>query len=95
MTKRELLARMNELLAQKGMTRIDGGNGAIGMNETKGMIQNAINCLETSDDIMRDYLTVIKLKYPGTYNVIANNGDFLTHYHNRLYVYNTARMALA
>lgn len=95
MTKRELLTRMNELLAQKGMTRIDGGNGAIGMNENKSTIQNAINCLEASDDTMRDYLTVIKLKYPGIYNMIANNGDFLTHYHNRLYVYNTARMTLA
>lgn len=94
MTKRELLTRLSELLAEKGMFSIDGGNGAICANDNKNTIQNAINCLETSDADMMDYLTVIKLKYPGTYNAVCNSGDWLTHSFNRLYVYNTARMAL-
>lgn len=95
MTKKQLLSRLDELMTEKGMTSIDGGNGSIGWNESKSSIQNAINCLEASDETMRDYLTVIKLKYPNTYKTIINNGDWLTHRFNRLYVYNTARMALA
>lgn len=95
MTKRELLQQMSELLEAKGMTRIDGGNGTINANDNKAAIQNAINCLSATDEEMRDYLIVFKLKYPNSYNTIINNGNWLTHFFNRLYVYNTARMILA
>lgn len=95
MKKHEMLDHMETLLKSKGMSRIDGGNGKIGINDTKASIQNAIDCLETSDEQMRDYLTIIKVKYPNTYRTITSGGDWLTHYHNRLYVYNTARLAIA
>ena len=95
MTKKELMGRLEELLAEKGMTSIDGGNGSIGWAENKSSIQNAINCLEASDETMQDYLTVFKLKYPNSYKAVINSGDWLTHRFNRLYVYNTARMVLA
>ena len=95
MTKAQLLKKLDDLLTVKGMTRIDGGNGKIDAHDTKDTIQNAIDCLEASNEQMADYLTVLKLKYPNTYNTIINNGDWLTHCHNRLYVYNTAKMILA
>lgn len=94
MTKRELLQELQKLLIKKDMTRIDGGNGTIGVNDNKATIQNAIDCLKASDEQMNGYLIVFKLKYPNSYNIIINNGDWLTHYHNRLYVYNTAKSIL-
>lgn len=95
MTKKQLIDRLAVLLIEKGMHSIDGGNGAIGWNDNKASIQNAINCLEKSDADMLDLLTVFKLKYPNSYNTIINNGNWLTHKHNRLYVYNVARSILA
>ena len=89
MTKNELMKEYERLTREKGV-RLDG----INYNCNKSTIENAINCLRCSDDMLNDYLTVIKLKYPNTYNTIKNNGDFKTHSFNRLYVYNTARMAL-
>mgnify|MGYP006921813690 CR=1 FL=1 len=51
-------------------------------------------CLRTADEQMADYLTIIKLAYPNTYRTITQS-DYLRHSHNRLYVYNTARLVLA
>jgi hypothetical protein len=90
MTKRELMAKYNELTEQKKV-RLDG----ISANCNKSEIENAIACLECSDERLEEYLIVIKLKYPATYAKIANNGDFKRHFFNRLYVYNTARMVIA
>jgi hypothetical protein len=95
MTKRELLTQLQAALTEKGMYAIDGGNGAIGANDNKHTIQNAIECLQTPDETMREYLTVIKLAYPNIHRTITENGrDWLTHRHNRMWVYNNARMII-
>ena len=92
MTKRELLAQLKAALTEKGMFKIDGGNGSIGANDNKAMIQNAINCLMATDEEMVDYLTVVKLRYPNIYRTITNNPTpWLIHSFNRLAVYNMAR----
>lgn len=89
MTKRELILEYEKLCNEKmNGARLDG----INCNSNKREIENAINCLNASDEDMQDYLTVIKLAYPNTYKTIANNGDWLKHRFNRLYVWNTARM---
>ena len=91
MTKRELMARLNELIEEKGMHRLDGVN----WSSNKSEIENAIKCMECSDEQMDEYLIVIKLKYPATYQTIKSNGDYRVHPFNRLYVYNTARLVLS
>lgn len=90
MTKRELLKRYEELLESKKIRSLDG----VWTGSNKSTILNAIKCLECSDEEMEEYLTVIKLKYPNTYRTIVGNGDYKTHPHNRLYVFNTARIVL-
>ena len=57
--------------------------------------QNAIECLKCPDELLDKYLTVVSLKYENTGRVIAENGDFKHHSHNRLCVFNTARQILA
>lgn len=95
MTKRELLQELQAALTEKGMLSIDGGNGAIGANDNKAAIQNAIDCLQTPDETMNEYLTVVKLAYPNIHRTITENGrNWLTHRHNRLWVYNNARMII-
>ena len=90
MTKVDLMKKFKEL--EESMNcHIEG----INYNCNKGEIQNAIDCLNCSDEMLDKYLTVVTLKYPNTGRTIANNGDFKHHSHNRLYVYNTARMILA
>lgn len=90
MTKAKLLKRFNELEQEK-RCHIEG----INYNSRKDTIQNAIECLECSDDTLEKYLIVVTLKYANIGRTIANNGDFKHHQHNRLYVYNTARQILA
>jgi len=95
MTKRELLSQLQAALTAKNMFAIDGGNGAIGANDNKHTIQNAIDCLQTPDETMNEYLTVIKLAYPNIYRTMTENGrEWLTHRHNRLWIYNNARMII-
>lgn len=94
MTKKELMNRLNELLKIKGMSRIETFSGSIGWNDNKATIEDAIKCLETTDEEMNDYLTVVKLAYPNTYKIIVGNGNYLTHSHNRYYVYTAARTIL-
>ena len=89
MTKTELIKEYERLSTEKKV-HIQG----INYNSNKSELENAIHCLLCDDETLDDYLTVIKLVYPNTYNVIKNNGDYKTHPHNRLYVYNTARAAL-
>lgn len=96
MTKKELLDKLAENLEKKGMYKIEQSlGGSIGWNTNKATIEDAIKCLEASDEEMQDYLTVFKLKYPNSYKKIIENGDWLTHSHNRYYVYTTARAILA
>lgn len=90
MTKTELLKKFDELQQEK-RCHIEG----IYNNSNKAEIQNAINCLECSDDMLDKYLLVVSLKYENIGRTIANNGDFKHHPHNRLFVYNTARSILA
>lgn len=90
MTKAELMKEFDELQEQKHV-HIDG----IYWNSKKSTIENAIECLKCPDELLDKYLTVVILKYENTGRVIAENGDFKRHSHNRLYVFNTARMILA
>lgn len=95
MIKRELLNKLQCLLDKKGMHKIETFSGKINESCNKSTIKNAIKCLEATDEEMNDYLTVFKLKYPNSYNTIINNGDWLTHSHNRYYVYCVAKTILA
>lgn len=89
MTKADLMKEFKELETEKRM-HIDG----IYWNSKKSEIQNAIECLKCPDELLNKYLTVVGLKYPNSGRVIAENGDFKRHSHNRLYVFNTARQIL-
>lgn len=95
MTKKELMNRLEELLAEKKIYKIETFSGTIGWNDNKATIEDAINCLESTDEEMNDYLTVVKLKYPNIYKTIVNNGNWLVHSHNRYAVYTMAKSALA
>ena len=95
MTKKDLMKKLEKLLAEKKMCKIETFSGKIGWNDNKAIIEDAIKCLETTDEEMNDYLTVFKLKYPNSYNTIVNNGNWLVHPHNRYYVYCTAKQILA
>lgn len=96
MTKKDLMKRLEELLAEKEMHKIGHPlGGAFGWNSNKATLEDAVKCLEATDEEMNDYLIVIKLKYPNIYNVVVNNGNWLTHSYNRYYVYSTAKAALA
>ena len=90
MTKRELMQELQIALDEKNISSLDGINA----NCAKHEIENAINCLRCPDETMAEYLTVVKLKYPNTYRAITQS-NYLRHRFNRLYVYNTARMAIA
>lgn len=96
MTKKELMNRLQELLESKGMTKIELMlGGKVDLNCKKSTIEDAIRCLEATDEEMNDYLTVFKLKHRNTYDQIMKTGNWLTHSHNRYYVYKTANMILA
>ena len=90
MKKSERLHAISEKLDEKKIYSMDG----IDSNCNKGELQNALDCLMATDEQMADYLTVIKLKFPNTHRTITK-ADNLRHSHNRLYVYNTARIVLS
>lgn len=90
MTKAELMKEFEALQEEKAV-RIEG----IYWNSTKSTIGNAIECLKCPDELLDKYLAVVSLKYENIGRTISQNGDFKHHSHNRLYVYNTARMILA
>ena len=83
MTKKDLMKEFNELQEEK-KCRIEG----IYWNSNKSSIQNAINCLKCSDEMLEKYLIVVSLKYENIGERIKSNGDFKHHPHNRLYVFN-------
>lgn len=96
MTKKDLMDRLEELLEQKKMPKIEMMlGGKIDLNCKKSTIEDTIKCLEATDEEMNDYLTVIKLKHPNTYKAVVNNGNWLLHSHNRYYIWKTARLILA
>lgn len=80
-----------ERLLEEKNCKIEG----IYWSSRKGQIQNAIDCLECSDDMLDKYLMVVSLKYANIERTIENNGDFKYYSHNRIYVYNTARQISA
>ena len=90
MKKTELMKEFQELEEEK-QVHIDG----IAWNSKKSEIQNAIECLKCPDELLEKYLIVLSLKYKKIGRLIAGNGDFKHHSHNRLYVFNTARQILA
>ena len=90
MTKSELLKELDKLEKEK-CVHIEG----IYYNSKKSAIENAIECLKCPDEMLDKYLMVVSLKYPNSGRVIAENGDFKRHSHNRLYVFNLARQILA
>lgn len=90
MTKAELMKEFEELEKEK-FVHIDG----IYWSSRKSEIENAIECLKCPDELLEKYLIVFSLKCENTGRVIAENGDFKHHSHNRLYVFNMARMILA
>lgn len=91
MTKAELMKKYHELLDVKGLNSLDG----ITSNSNKADIENAINCLECTDEQLDEYAIIIKLKYPNTFKTITENKiNFKKHFFNRLYVFNTARLVL-
>ena len=87
MKKRDLLIKYNELLEEKGMSKIQLLYESVGVNSTKAEIESAINCLLESDDEMLKRLEQFKYSYPAIYKAILETGDFLTHSFNRHYVY--------
>lgn len=96
MTKKDLMKRLEETLAEKKMPKIELMlGGKVGWNCSKATIEDAIKCLEATDEEMNDYLTVFRLKYPNSYNTIINNGDWMTHSYNRYYVYSSAKAILS
>lgn len=95
MKKKDLMDKLEALLAEKKMCKIETFSGKIGWNNNKATIEGAIKCLEATDEEMNDYLTVVKLKYPNIYKTVVNNGNWLVHSHNRYAVYTMAKTALA
>lgn len=90
MTKKDLMKRL-EALKQEMMMDVEG----IGWNSRKDQIQNAIDCLECSEEMMDKYFTVVSLKYANIGKEIEKLGDWKHHQYFRLYVYNHAKMILA
>ena len=90
MTKNDMLKELQSELDKAKMYRLDGINS----NCSNGEIQNALDCMRCSDEVMNDYLTVVKLKYPNIYRTVTQS-EYLKHTYNRLFVYNTARQIIA
>lgn len=86
MKKVEMLNKLEDLLQEKGMARIDG----ITANSRKKEIQTAIDCLEVSDERLAECLEIVKAEYPNIHATIVNNGDWKRHSYNRYFVYTTA-----
>lgn len=90
MKSRDIWQLYKKCLDKKGLYKIDG----INTNSNKNDIIGGISCLACSDITMGFYLDVMMIAYPAMAAVIKANGDFLTHPHNRYYVYNVARSIL-
>lgn len=89
MTKREMVKRYEELLAEKKVGFIDG----ISANSSKHDLANAISCLECSDESLDKCADYVKGAYPAMHRAIMANGNFKLHSYNRLFVFNTAKLS--
>lgn len=72
------------------MHRLDG----IGTNSNKATLENAIECLEATDELLDDYFTIFKVKYPNSAIAILQAGNWKKHNFNRLYVWNSVKIIL-
>lgn len=96
MTKKDLMKRLEELLAEKKMSKIELMlGGKVDWNCKKSTIEDAIKCLEATDEEMNDYLTVVKLKYNNIYKKVVEDANWIIGSYYRYYVYTLAKMALA
>lgn len=96
MTKKDLMKRLEELLKEKGMVRIELMlGGKIDWNCKKSTIEDAIKCLKATDEEMNDYLTVVKLKYNNIYKKIVKDANWIIGSYYRYYVYTLAKMTLS
>lgn len=96
MTKKDLMKRFEELLEEKKMMKVELMlGGRIDWNCKKSTIEDAIKCLEATDEEMNDYLTVVKLKYNNIYKKVVDDANWITGSYHRYYVYTLAKMALA
>lgn len=95
MTKKDLIKRLEELLEEKKMSKIELMlGGKVDWNCNKSTIEDAIKCLEATDEEMNDYLTVIKLKYNNIYQKVVQHENWITGSYYRYFVYCTAKEAL-
>ena len=90
MTLREMYQEYLRLLDKKEMSKIDGVNA----NSNKRTIQNAIDCLNCTDEQMDEYLEIVKTEYPAIYETIKSCKNYKTNSFKRIWVYNNARMIL-
>lgn len=96
MTKKDLMKRLEELLEEKKMQKIELMlGGKVDWNCKKSTIEDAIKCLEATDEEMNDYLTVVKLKYNNIYKKVVEDANWIIGSYYRYYVYTLAKMALA
>lgn len=96
MTKKELMKKFQELLDIKGMSKIDLMlGGKVDWNCKKSTIEDAIKCLEATDEEMNDYLTVVKLKYSNIYKKVTEDENWIIGSYYRYYVYSLAKMVLS
>lgn len=91
MTLREMYQEYLRLLDKKEMSKIDG----VSANSNKRTIQNAIDCLNCTDEQMDEYLEVVKYEYPAIYETIKSCKNYKTNSFKRIWVYNNARMILS
>ena len=91
MTKKQLYTLYSELASAKKIN-IDG----ISYSSNKAALENAIECLKASDELLEEYLIIVKHKFNNIYKTITSNEtNFKNHSHNRLYIFNTAKLILA
>lgn len=90
------MKRLEELLREKDMAKIELMlGGKVDWNCKKSTIEDAIKCLEATDDEMNDLLTVVKLKHNNIYKKVVESGDWLTNSYHRYFVWTDAKMILA
>ena len=82
-TKRELYQTYIQLLADRGMSRIDG----IHSGSNKSELQAAINCLSCDNKTLDVFMDVVKEIYPNIADTALKNGDWHRHCFNRFYIY--------
>ena len=90
MSAREMYQEYLRLLDEKGLSMLDGINAG----SNKRTLQNGIDCLNSTDEQMDEYLEVIKTEYPAIYETIKGCKNYKTNPFKRIWVYNNARMIL-